>query len=200
MPTRRAFLAAAAGSLVGTRAASPAPNTDLVARLGKLLCPGDAVFRSGLSLESGAVLAARARSRFSHVGIAAVSGSELHIVHALPPERGYAGGVVNTSWANYAAASDVEAVGVFRVAHASTGERTRIADGALRFLGTPFNSAFSLDRRDGVYCTQLALSALSCADPAITRAVLPTPVAFLPQPVYLPDSLLNWPRLVEVKA
>lgn len=37
-----------------------------------------------------------------------------------------------------------------------------------------------------------------CVDPTILAFVQPTPLALLSQPVYLPDSLLDWPRLVEI--
>ena len=197
---RRRTLLLAAGAAFLTSRAAPLPPVDgaKALRLGERVGPGDLVFRSGLSIESSAVLAARAQSRFSHVGVAVNSGTGLQIVHALPPAPGFAGGVVLTSWPAFAMAADVHAIAAFRVAHAGDSERARIADSALQLLGTPFNSGLELATGHGVYCTQLALSAVASGDPSIKHYVHPSPVAFLPDPVYLPDSLLDWPRLVEL--
>lgn len=198
-PRRRALLASASMSLLGIRASPVAPAHGPEAlRLAGILLPGDVVFRSGLSVESSAVLAARPHSRFSHVGIIADTSAGRRVVHALPPERGFAGGVVSSTWAEFAVAPDVRAAGVFRVSGASAGERARIAAQALRLLGAPFNSGLDLGLEHGVYCTQLALAALVKVDAEVATFVHATPITFLAQPVYLPDALLDWPRLVEI--
>jgi hypothetical protein len=198
-PRRRTLLLAAGAALITSRAAPLSPvDGGHALRLGQRVVPGDLVFRSGLSMESSAVLAARPHSRFSHVGVAVNSGMGLQIVHALPPAPGFAGGAVLSSWPAFAMAPDVHAIAAFRVAHAEDSERARIADAALQMLGAPFNSALELAPGHGLYCTQLALSAVASADPSIKGYVHPSLVAFLPDPVYLPDSLLDWPGLVEV--
>lgn len=158
------------------------------------------MFRSGLSIESEAVLAAHPRSRFSHVGIVVPSPAGPHVVHALPPEPGFSGGVVLTTWASFATAVDVRAIGAFRVTRTSPVDRERIAAAALRLVGMPFNAGLHLAPGHGVYCTQLAIAALASVEPQIARFVQPTPLALLEEPVYLPDSLLEWPRLAEISA
>ena len=196
---RRAFLVAAGVALLSTRAA-PLAMVDRAHALGygQLLLPGDLVFRSGLSVESSAVLAARPRSRFSHVGVVADTHDGLRVVHALPPEGSFTGGVIASTWREFAVASDVRAVAVFRVRGVSARERVGIAAAALRQLGEPFNSELDLDPGHGVYCTQVALAALTHFDPTVAAFVRPTQLALLSQPVYLPDSLLDWPRLVQI--
>lgn len=198
-PRRRALLVAAGASLLAIRAA-PVPPVDgaHALRLGKLLLPGDVVFRSGLSVESSAVLGARAHSRFSHVGIVAPTRDGLRVVHALPADDAFGGEVVSSTWAEFAVAPDVRAIGIFGAQGVTTRERDRIAAEALRLLGMPFNAALALDDTRSLYCTQLALRALSQGDPSVKRYVRPTSLAFLAAPVYLPDSLLDWPRLVEL--
>lgn len=198
-PRRRALLVVAGASLLAVRAA-PVPPVDgaRALRLGGMLLLGDVVFRSGLSVESSAVLAARAHSRFSHVGIVAATGAGLRIVHALPPDGAFAGGVVASTWTEFALAPDVRAIGVYRVRGASQGERAQIAAGASGVLGLPFNSGLDLGTAHGLYCTQVALAGLVQIDRDVARFVRPTQLAFLSEPVYLPDSLLNWPRLVEI--
>ena len=201
-PRRRALLmAAGACVLLGRGAASRAgvdPRRALL--LERALRAGDVVLRSGLSIESTAVLSARPQSRFSHVGIAVNSEAGIRVVHALPPEGTFRGGVVSSPWNEFAFSAEVRAVAAFRVQGASPEERGRIARTALQWLGTAFNSDLALGPGHGVYCTQLALSALASVDASVARFVRPSAVAFLPEPVFLPDSLLDWPRLVELRA
>lgn len=198
--SRRRALLLAAGVALLSPGAAPLSLVDLTHALGfeKILLPGDLVFRSGLSMESSVVLAARPRSRFSHVGVVADTSDGRHVVHALPPEGQFPGGVVATVWRDFAVADKVRAVAVFRVRGVSERERIAIASEALRWVGKPFNTDLDFNAGHGVYCTQLALAALMCVDPTILSFVQPTPLVLLSQPVYLPDSLLDWPRLVEI--
>lgn len=102
------------------------------------------------------------------------------------------------TWAQYAQADDVEEVAVFRLGGLTPQERTRLAAVARGFLGRAFNAAFSLDDTGPLYCTQVALASCAAVDRTIYDWVKPTPVALMSDPVYLPVSLLNWPRLVEI--
>jgi hypothetical protein len=191
-------MAAGAAVLIPRATSRPSIDGRRAFSLERAVLPGDVVFRSCLSIESAAVLAARARSRFSHVGIAVRSDSQMCVVHALPADRRSPGGVLLSPWETFATAPDVSAISAFRVAGISATERGRIVASSLRLLGVPFNADLALETDKGVYCTQLALLALSAADPSILRFVHPTTVGILPTPVILPDSLLDWPRLVEL--
>lgn len=196
---RRALLLAVGVALLTTRAAPlTLPDRAHTLGLGQILLPGDLVFRSGLSMESSAVLAAAPHSRFSHVGVVADTHAGRRVVHALPPEASFPGGVIVSTWREFAAATDVRAVAVFRVRGLSARERAGIASQALVQVGKPFNSDLDLEPSHGVYCTQVALAALLHVDPTVSSFVRPTRLALLSQPVFLPDSLLDWPRLVEI--
>ncbi len=119
-------------------------------------------------------------------------------MHAAPAEHGRPAGVHDVSWRDYALANDVRAVSVHRVARLEPDEGERMASAARSFIGRAFNSAFLLSTASGVYCTQLALAACAAVDPTVLDWVEPTTVALLSDPVFLPDSILTWPRLLVV--
>jgi permuted papain-like amidase YaeF/Yiix C92 family enzyme len=171
---------------------------DAMRRLRQLLAPGDLVFRSGTSLESSAVLSARINSQFSHVGVAAFGGGELGVVSALPADRQFPGGVVWSDWDGYSLAEDVARVAIYRVTGASSADQLRIAATAMSLLGRPFDNGYRLRQTGRLYCTKVALQAVASVAPDILRAVRAQEIYFFDEPVYTPDSLLSWDRLVPI--
>lgn len=112
-----------------------------------------------------------------------------------------AGGVIVSSWADYGVGEDVESVHLYRIKDLTSSERAHVVSAALSLLGAPFDAQFRLAPADGsVYCTMLALRAYGRADPSIFAHVRPRSVAMLDEPVYLPETLLEWPRLVAASA
>lgn len=159
--------------------------------------PGDVVFRVGTSPQSIAVRSVSTH-RFSHVGVA-VSASPVRIVHATPADEHTSGGVCGSTWAEFALGDDVESVHLYRVRSLDSTDRAQIVGEATSLIGRPFNSEFRLKAPDGsLYCTLLALRCLSRADPSVPDHVAPQRVSLLPDPVYLPESLVRWPRLQPV--
>lgn len=195
---RRAALVALACSPLLTRSmAGVQRDVRRSIELEALVQPGDLVFRVGTSPESIAVRSVSSH-RFSHVGVA-VSASPVRIVHATPADKDTAGGVVESTWSDFGIREDVETVHLYRVRALQTRERATVVGAAVALLGRPFDSQFLLDAPDGsLYCTVLVLRCLAGADLAIFELVKPQQVALLADPVYLPESLLQWERLEPV--
>lgn len=195
---RRAALVALACSPLLTRSMAGVQRdvrgaTELEARV----MPGDVVFRVGTSPESIAVRSVSSH-RFSHVGVA-VCAAPVRIVHAAPADEHTSGGVCASTWAQFALKEDVESVHLYRVRALDSKDRAKVVSEATSLIGRPFDSEFRLKAPDSsLYCTLLALRCLARADPSVVDHVAPQRVSLLPDPIYLPESLLRWPRLQPV--
>lgn len=199
---RRLLFSAAVASLCGGSAARirTMPRREIAA-LAHLLKAGDVVFRTGLSLESRAVLEAAESAQFSHVGVVVRTAAGLRVEHAMPPEQGSPGGVVLSTWTEFALEADVVDAAVYRISELESDELARILLAAHAMLGRPFNSRFLAAAEDGaLYCTQFAISALAAGDATALHFMHATQLTLLPDPVLLPDALLAWPRLRLVSA
>lgn len=198
---RRAALVALACSPLLTRSMAGVQR-DLRAaiELEARVRPGDLVFRVGTSPESLAVRSVSSH-RFSHVGVA-VAAPAVRIVHATPADGHSRGGVVESTWAEFALGEDMESVHLYRVRALQAHERDQIVGAAVSFLGRPFDSQFRLEAPESgaVYCTLLALRCLARGDPGVFEHVRPQRVSLLDDQVYLPESLLQWERLEHVAA
>lgn len=178
--------------------ATPRPH---VAAMERLLKAGDVVFRKGLSLESTAVLEAGDSAHFSHVGVVVTTPAGLRVEHAIPAERGSSGGVVLSTWSEFALAADVIDAAIYRISDLASDELARILFAARSMLGRPFNASFAASAGDGaLYCTQFAIGAVTAGDASALRFMHATRVTLLPDPVLLPDALLAWPRLRRVSS
>lgn len=202
--SRRACLLLGLALLAGSQSEAGDSDRDrqhqeTAARLLALVRPGDLVFRGGRSAESIAVRAASGGQRWSHVGVAILAAGETRVVHAAPAEYGNPAGVHCASWSGFVLPDDVHHVAVFRVDGATDAERDHIARTALAMTGMPFNDDYRLTAPSALYCTQLALRAISSVRPDIEAWVQPTTISLLPDPVLLPHALLQWPLLREIQ-
>ncbi len=109
------------------------------------------------------------------------------------------GGVCASTWAQFALKEDVESVHLYRVRALDSKDRAKVVSEATSLIGRPFDSEFRLKAPDkSLYCTLLALRCLARADRSVVDHVAPQRVSLLPDPIYLPESLLRWPRLQPV--
>jgi hypothetical protein len=159
------------------------------------LMNGDLAFRSGRDLLARVVLSHGPASRFSHVGVIVIVDGKPAVVHAVPPEGRFQGGVIVEQLDRFAAPDAAGDVGLFRIRDAGrSGERIR--EYALRQVGKPFDGAFSFADDGRMYCTELVLKALSAGGIDIAAHVPRTSMMLLAEPVVLPDHLMSSP-LVE---
>lgn len=195
-----AFLAVLALTLFGgTAVPRPVPEAAVHASApwaGRLdLVDGDLVFRTGRDVMARLVLSQGSASRFSHVGVIVRVDGAPFVVHAVPAEGRFQGGVVLEPLERFAAPRLAAGVGLYRVRGATRVSRDRIRDHALAQVGKPFDDAFSLadDRR--LYCTELVLNALAAGGLDLAPTVPRVRMMLVTEPVVLPDGLTSSPRL-----
>ena len=124
-----------------------------------LLENGDLIFRRGQSIASRLVLAADARSIYSHVGLLLLDGSEARVVHAVPAETGGDPAPVRVEpLTSFIDARHTSAVSVRRLEHVRASHYAALsASIASNYAreSLPFEDRFDLESQDRLYCTEL---------------------------------------------
>ena len=153
------------------------------------LSDGDLVFRTGRDIMSRLVLSQGHSSRFSHVGVVLKRQSGLVVVHALPRNGPFPGGVLVESLTVFAATDSASDIGFYRIKGVKPYSRNRVREYVLRQIGKPFDDDFLLSEDKKLYCTELVLKALDAAEIGVTTSVPQIHVMLIAEPVVTPDYL-----------
>jgi hypothetical protein len=186
-------------STLGWAAASAAPAAEAHRRahlpFPESLRDGDLVLRRGTDLLAAIVLAQGQSTRFSHVGMVLHEGDRITVVHAIPPEAGGRGGVLQEPLAVFASAEVAADVAFYRVEGLDEAALQRLRTYLLAQLGKPFDLNFSYADDTQHYCTELVLKALRHAGFPIHDTLTPVTLLTIPEAVFAPDSLRSSRRL-----
>lgn len=150
---------------------------------------GDLIFRQGRDMVSQLVLSQSSTPQYSHVGVIIKRGSSTMVVHALPKEGGFAGGVVIESLDEYASLENAVSVGVYRVDGMAVGKMGKMREYLLHQVGKPFDDDFSMADDGAMYCTELAVKSYVSADVDLDGRVGYIEVMTILEPVVTPDAL-----------
>lgn len=126
---------------------------------------GDLVLRRGVGWRADAVRLA-SRFGYSHAGLLKRGkGGQWLIVHAMPPEGDFRGGVVIEPLEHFAAADQAQSVAVWRSPGTSPHSVAKTTQVASRWAADhmPFDEAFNLQSDDAIYCTELVWKAYTLA-------------------------------------
>lgn len=151
---------------------------------------GDLVFRQGRDAASQIVLASRAASQFSHVGLLWVNRGAVWVIHAVPAESDHETGRVKIEPLSLFSRSDRAARIAILQPPRAVGQGARAADNARHYLGRPFDTDFDLDNDHALYCTELVARAWSPLGLNLAQRLEPIHLPFhadnylLPQTVY----------------
>lgn len=154
---------------------------------------GDLVFRQGRDVVSRIVLSQSDTPQYSHVGVIVKYGALTMVVHALPKEGSFAGGVVVEPLDRFASMENASSVGLYRVDGVGAKERRRVREFLFSQIGKPFDDSFSMKDDSAMYCTELAVKAYASARIDLAGRVGRVEVMTLPEPVVLPDALSTVP-------
>ena len=152
---------------------------------------GDLVFRRGRDVVSAMVLSQQAGSRFSHVGVVVVDADRLDVVHAMPEEPGSPGGVRREPLAAFLHPDMATDAASYRLPGL---DADAVLAQLLPRIGAPFDMAFELSTPQRVYCTELALDALTAGGAQLAPVSVRAPL--LREPVVTPEGLRQVPGLV----
>lgn len=161
---------------------------------------GDLVFRSGRDMVSRLVLSQSDTPQFSHVGVIVRRDGRTLVVHALPKEGDFAGGVVIEPLSKFASMDNASSVGLYRVERLGAAERVRVRAFLLQQVGKPFDDRFLMTDDSAMYCTELAVKAYADSDVDLSEWVGRIEVLTMPEPVVTPDALSVAPGVRRVVA
>lgn len=153
------------------------------------LSDGDLVFRAGRDMMSKIVLSKGEASQFSHVGIVILRDSDVLVVHAMPNEVGSKGGVLIDTLESFTSKENATDVAFYRMKNLDVSGSKRIRAYLLAQVGKPFDDKFLMSEDDSMYCTELAIKALSVSGQNVAEFVPRTNVMTLTEPVVPPDYL-----------
>jgi hypothetical protein len=138
---------------------------------------GDLVFRRGSSPLSRFVLGTDAVAAYSHVGILAVVGGRLQVVHVSVGEGGPASDRTRADpLSTFLSPDRAEAWAVYRLRREAERLGPLAAEGARRYLsdGRTFDAAFDLQDDTRLYCTELVWRSYRAAGLDLAPAQLET--------------------------
>lgn len=159
------------------------------------LSDGDLVFRTGRDMMARLVLSQGESARFSHVGIIVRRARGVFVVHALPHDATELGGVLMQPLSVFAASDNAADLGFYRVKGIDAKSKQKLRNYALHQVGKAFDEDFRFSDDAGMYCTELALKALSAGGIDILSSVQSIGVMTLAEPVFPPDYLRRSIRL-----
>lgn len=159
------------------------------------LSDGDLAFRTGRDMMSRLVLSQGDSSRFSHVGILLKQESDLAVIHALPRDGRFQGGVVIEPLRVFAASDNASDIGFYRVKGINTDARNSVREYVLRQIGKPFDYDFLMSEDEKIYCTELVLKAFAAAGIGIAKSMPNVQVMLIKEPVNPPDYLRRLPQM-----
>ncbi|MEJ5369472.1 MAG: YiiX/YebB-like N1pC/P60 family cysteine hydrolase [Bryobacteraceae bacterium] len=152
MPRPRCILWCVACLLLGAAPVHEPPRQAAWPRLRD----GDIALRRGRTWISLAVLMADRGSRYSHAGIVARIGGQLHVIHAEPDGSNPAQGAVKaTPLEEFASPDEAEEIGFLRIREGMEGAARKAAESALQWVGKPFDPELDLASDARFYCTEL---------------------------------------------
>lgn len=159
---------------------------------------GDLIFRQGTDAVSAAVLASKAKSTYSHVGMIVVENEAVLVLHAVPAEAANEAGGVKLESINVFARSD-------RAAHVAIARpKTAFevgavaAESALKYQGRPFDAAFNLQDASEIYCTELVARAYFPLNINFYQKLQAVNFPLINQPLLLPQDVFEQAQLIKV--
>lgn len=153
------------------------------------LSDGDLVFRTGRDLMSRLVLSQGDAPRFSHVGIIVKIEGGMFVVHAIPGDAKFSGGVVIEPLSIFASRENASDIGFYRVKALKRCSRKEIREYVLQQIGKPFDYTFLLSESCRMYCTELVLKSFASAGIDVGATVPQIHVMLLTEPIVPPDYL-----------
>ena len=172
---------------------APAHGVMLPANVNEQVAEGDFIFRAGRDIISALVMSQSDTRQYSHVGVILKRDGRALVVHALPREGTFAGGVVVETLEVYASKENASSVGVYRIEGLDQGDIGLIREYLLGQVGKPFDDSFSMKDEGAMYCTELAVKAYASAGIDLAGRVGRVEVMTMPEPVVLPDALSTVP-------
>jgi len=167
----------------------PAIRNSVLAKIETTALEGDLVFRSGRDMVSHLILSQSSSPKYSHVGVIVKHDGHAWVVHAMPDEEGVPGGVREESLADFASTDNASGFGLYRNNAITAGQRIQMADYLTQQKGKPFDDRFKLSDDTQMYCTELAIRALSVAGENVLSTIQYSEVMTLDEPVVTPDDL-----------
>lgn len=150
---------------------------------------GDLVFRAGRDVIARLILTQGDSTRYSHVGVIVRRDNDLFVVHTLPHDESYSGGVFMESLASFTSSENAKDVGFYRVKDLRSDSRLKIRDYVLQQIGKPFDDKFQYSSDNSFYCTELAMKALAAGDADLSKSTKSVTVMLLTESVVPPDNL-----------
>lgn len=135
---------------------------------------GDLVFRQGRGIFSGMFASmGKVPSRYSHVGMIAVRGARLVVIHADASELTGRGFVREEPVETFLNDAHAESAALYRVSGREEDGPARAARIAAGFAEArvPFDSDFDLSTEDALYCTEMVWVAYDRAGVRISEAL-----------------------------
>lgn len=163
------------------------------------LADGDLVFRTGHDVMSRLVLSQGESPRFSHVGIVIRQSKVLFVVHALPSGEASQGGVLIEPLSQFASPENAVDIGFYRVIGIDAISRQIVRNYVLRQIGKPFDDKFKYSDDANIYCTELALKAMTTSGIDILTSIDNVSVMTLAEPIFPPDYLRRSVRLKAIE-
>lgn len=177
---------------------APAHEAMLPANMNERAAEGDLVFRAGRDIISTLVMSQSDTKQYSHVGVILKRNGHTLVVHALPSEGTFAGGVVVETLEVYASKKNASSVGLYRIEGLDQGEIGLIREYLLGQIGKPFDDSFSMKDEGAMYCTELAVKAYASAGIDLAGRAGRVEVMTMPEPVVLPDTLSTVPGIFQI--
>lgn len=160
---------------------------------------GDLIFRQGTDAVSAAVLAGKAKSIYSHVGMIMVKDGVPWVIHSVPAEtESEAGGVKLEPLDLFARSDRAIHVAIMRPRRMQADTGARAVSNALKLIGRPFDAAFNLQDDSEIYCTELVARAYFPLNINLYQKLQAVQLPFISGYFLLPQDIFEQSQLTKV--